>query len=209
MGKKLGKDRLVDYLTKFGFAQKTGIDLEGEADSNLRPKADWGEIDLATASFGQGIAVTPIQMLAAVNVIASGGKLIKPEVVSNVIDSNGKKIMIEPKIIRQVIKPEAAEVVKEMMISAVENGEAKWAKVKGYKIAGKTGTAQIPLAGHYDATKTNASFVGFAPADNPKFTMLVKLTEPTSSPWAAETAAPLFFDICRELFNYYGISPTQ
>lgn len=209
VGKKLGKNRLVDYLIKFGFAQKTGIDLEGEANANLRPKDDWGEIDLATASFGQGIAITPIQMLQAVNVIASGGKLIKPEVVSSLIDSNGRKIKIEPQIIRQVIKPEAAEVVKEMMVAAVENGEAKWAKVKGYKIAGKTGTAQIPLAGHYDATKTNASFVGFAPADKPKFVMLVKLTEPTSSQWASETAAPLFFDIARELFNYYGIAPSQ
>lgn len=209
VGKKLGKNRLVDYLTKFGFAQKTGIDLEGEAEVSLRPKDDWGEIDLATASFGQGIAVTPIQMLAAVNVIANRGKLVRPAVVSSVLNDGLEKIKIEPKIIRQVIKPEAAKIVGEMMVSAVENGEAKWAKVKGYKIAGKTGTAQIPIAGHYDPTKTNASFVGFAPADKPKFVMLVKLTEPTSSPWAAETTAPLFFDICRDLFNYYGIPPTE
>ena len=209
VGKKLGKNRLLSYLDKFGFNQQTGIDLEGEAEINPRPKADWGEIDLATASFGQGIAVTPIQMLQAVNVIAGGGKLVKPLVVASVIDSNGKKIAIEPKIIRQVIKSETAEVIKKMMVAAVENGEAKWAKVKGYKIAGKTGTAQIPIAGHYDPTKTNATFVGFAPADKPRFTMLVKLTEPASSPWAAETAAPLFFDIARELFNYYGISPTE
>lgn len=209
VGKKLGKDRLVDYLAKFGFAQKTGIDLEGEADANLRPKADWGEIDLATASFGQGIAVTPIQMLAAVNVIANGGKLVRPAVVSSVIDSNGKKITIEPKVIHRVIKPETAEIIKEMMVSAVENGEAKWAKAKGYRIAGKTGTAQIPVAGHYDKDKTIASFVGFAPADNPKFVMLVLLTETQSSPWAAETAAPLFFEIAKELFNYYGIVPNQ
>ena len=95
------------------------------------------------------------------------------------------------------------------MVNAVENGEAKWAKPKGYKIAGKTGTAQIPVAGHYDDEKTIASFVGFAPANNPKFVMLVKLREPESSPWGSETAAPLWFDIARDLFHYYSIQPLE
>jgi cell division protein FtsI/penicillin-binding protein 2 len=95
----------------------------------------------------------------------------------------------------------------EIMVNAVDKGEAKWAKPKGYRIAGKTGTAQIPVAGHYDKEKTIASFVGFAPADEPKFVMLVTLREPTSSPWGSETAAPLWFDIAKELFLYYGILP--
>jgi cell division protein FtsI/penicillin-binding protein 2 len=95
----------------------------------------------------------------------------------------------------------------EMMVSAVDNGEAKWAKPVGYRIAGKTGTAQIAVSGHYDEEKTIASFVGFAPADNPKFVMLVTLREPSSSPWGSETAAPLWFDIAKELFTYYGILP--
>ena len=98
-------------------------------------------------------------------------------------------------------------MITEMMVNAVENGEAKWAKPKGYRIAGKTGTAQIPVAGHYDKEKTIASFVGFAPADNPQFVMLVTLREPTSSPWGANTAAPLWFDIAKEIFTYYGIQP--
>jgi cell division protein FtsI/penicillin-binding protein 2 len=95
----------------------------------------------------------------------------------------------------------------EMMVNAVNKGEAKWAKPQGYRIAGKTGTAQIPVAGHYDEEKTIASFIGFATADDPKFVMLVTLREPTSSPWGAETAAPLWFDIAKELFTYYGIQP--
>jgi cell division protein FtsI/penicillin-binding protein 2 len=95
----------------------------------------------------------------------------------------------------------------EMMVNAVEEGEAKWAKPRGYRIAGKTGTAEIPIAGHYDEEKTIVSFVGFAPADKPKFVMLVTLREPASSPWGAETAAPLWFEIAQELFIYYGIMP--
>jgi len=97
--------------------------------------------------------------------------------------------------------------MKDMMILAVNNGEAKWAKPKGYRIAGKTGTAQIAVSGHYDDKKTIASFVGFAPADNPKFVMLVTLHEPSSSQWGSETAAPLFFSIAKDLFMYYGIAP--
>ncbi len=148
-------------------------------------------------------------MIKAVNAIANGGKLVEPHIVNYILDQTGKKIEIKPKIIRQVIKPETASVVKEIMVSAVDNGEAKWAKPKGFRIAGKTGTAQIPVAGHYDNTRTIASFIGFAPADKPKFIMLVRLTEPTSSPWGSETAAPLFFDISRELFTYYGLTPDE
>ena len=116
---------------------------------------------------------------------------------------------IPPKKIRQVVSSTTANLLTEMMVSAVDLGEAKWAKPVGYRIAGKTGTAQIPIAGHYDATKTIASFVGFAPADNPRFVMLVTLTEPSSSIWGSETAAPLFFAIARDLFRYYSIPSSQ
>lgn len=205
--KKLGRDTFIEYLTKFGFGEKTGIDLEEEESAELRGREEWKEIDLATASFGQGIAVTPVQMIRAIGAIANGGTLMEPHIVQQIIDDTGREIDIKPKKVRQVIRPSAAKAVTEMMISAVDNGEAKWAKPAGYRIAGKTGTAQIPVAGHYDAEKTIASFVGFAPADNPKFVMLVLLREPSTSPWGSETAAPLFFTIARELFAYYGISP--
>ena len=110
---------------------------------------------------------------------------------------------------KRVIKSQTAKIITEMMVSAVENGEAKWAKPKGYRIAGKTGTAQIPVEGHYDQDKTIASFVGFAPADKPRFVMLVTLREPETSPWGSETAAPLFFEIAKELFSYFGIPPSS
>ncbi len=209
VSQKLGKDKMLDYLQKFGLGEKTGIDLEEEENPPFRSKSDWTEIDKATASFGQGIAVTPIQMVRAVAILANKGKLMEPHIVASVKDSQGKKTEIKPKVVRQVIKPETAAALTEIMVAAVDNGEAKWAKPKGFRIAGKTGTAQIPVAGHYDEKRTIASFVGFAPADKPKFVMLVRLTEPTSSPWGSETAAPLFFDISKELFNYYGISPTE
>lgn len=209
ISKKLGREKMVEYFNNFGLGEKTGIDLEEEEEPPLRPKRDWKEIDLATASFGQGIAVTPIKMLQAVTAIANGGRLLEPHVVAKLKDPNGKTVEIKPKVLRQVIKPSTALVLKEMMVVAVDNGEAKWAKPKGYKIAGKTGTAQIPLEGHYDKERTIASFVGFAPADKPKFVMLVRLVEPQSSPWGSETAAPLFFEISRELFTYYGLLPSE
>ncbi len=205
VGQKMGKNLMLKYLHGFGIGAPTGIDLQEESSPELRSDGDWKNIDLATASFGQGLAVTPIQMVRAVGAIANGGALMEPHVVREIIDSTGKKVVIAPKKIRQVISSATASIITEMMISAVDLGEAKWAKPVGYRVAGKTGTAQIPVAGHYDATKTIASFVGFAPADHPKFVMLVTLTEPSSSPWGSETAAPLFFKIAGDLFRYYTI----
>jgi len=206
VGEKLGIDKLVEYLKKFGLGEKTGIDLEDELTPDLRADEDWKLIDLATASFGQGIALTPIQMTRIAATIASDGKLVQPYLVKQIVGEE-KIITVEPKIEGEVISSATAKVMTELMVNAVDNGEAKWAKPPGYRIAGKTGTSQIPVAGHYDEEKTIASFVGFAPADNPKFVMLVTLREPTSSPWGSETAAPLWFDIAKELFNYYGILP--
>jgi cell division protein FtsI/penicillin-binding protein 2 len=147
-------------------------------------------------------------MLKAASAIANQGKIFRPFVVQKVISAD-KTTEIQPKLEGQVVSANAAKLMSDMMVNAVDNGEAKWAKPKGFKIAGKTGTAQIAIAGHYDAQKTNASFIGFAPADNPKFLMLVILNEPTTSPWGSETAAPLWFDISRELFNYYGVMPQE
>lgn len=207
VGEKLGKDKFIKYLKDFGFGQGTDIDLEEESSPLLRPS--WSFVDLATASFGQGIAVTGIQMARAVSAIANGGKLLEPHIVSQIKESSGKTIEIPPKTVKQVLKPSTAKVMTEMMINAIDNGESKFYKPKGYRIAGKTGTSQIPIKGHYDESKTVASFVGFAPADDPKFLILVILREPSSSPWGSETAAPLFFSIAKELFTYYKIPPTN
>lgn len=206
VGQKLGADKLYDYLDKFGIGKLTGIDLQGEVTPAMRKKGTWNVVDLATTSFGQGIAVTGVQMVRAVGVIANDGKLVIPHVVKQ-IKGEG---WVEPTKfddVKRVINSESAKKMTEMMVKAVDEGEAKWTKIPGYKVAGKTGTAQIAISGHYDAEKTNASFVAFAPADNPKFVMLVNLIEPQTSPWAAETAAPLWFNIARDLFPYFGISP--
>jgi len=201
---KLGQDLFIDYLKKFGFYDPTGIDLEGETTPVFRQK--WGDIDLATGSFGQGLAVTSIQMVQAVGVIANQGKLMQPQVVDAVISEDGE-VDIKPKVVRQVISKESARTLTEMMVESARHGEAQWAFLEGYRIAGKTGTAQIPVDGHYDKDKTMASFIGFAPADDPQFVMLVKLREPQSSQWASETAAPLWYNLARDIFSYYGIPP--
>jgi stage V sporulation protein D (sporulation-specific penicillin-binding protein) len=188
VARKLGKDKFVDYLQKFGFGQKTGIQLQEEVAGSLRTAKDYGDIDLATNSFGQGIAVTPIQIVSAVNTIANGGIYIQPTLIDN-----------QPGQSTQILSPGTASQMTQIMIQAVDRGEAKFAKPQGMVIAGKTGTAQIPIEGHYDPTKTIASFVGFFPATNPQYTMLVTLNNPQTSIWGSETAAPLWFGIAKQL----------
>lgn len=208
VAQKLGVDRMINYLGKFGIGNNTGIDLQGESSIPLKPKAYWYPVDLATTGFGQGISVTPIELLDAIGAIANQGKRMEPHVVEAVESSDGTIVNIPPKVIDNPISPGTAKVMTEIMVNAVNNGEAAFARLKGYKIAGKTGTASIPIAGHYDPTQTIASFVGFAPADNPKFVMLVILNKPTASIYGAETAAPIFFDIAKTLLSYYGIPPS-
>lgn len=207
VAQKLGRDKLLSAIKRFGFGKPTNIDLEDESSPELRADKDWKEVDEYTASFGQGIAVTPIQMVRAVGALANGGKMMEPHLVKEIREAKGKSIIVPSKVTAQVVSAETARIVTEMMVAAVDNGEAKWAKPKGYRVAGKTGTAQIAVAGHYDDKKTIASFVGFAPADKPRFVMLVTLREPSSSQWGSETAAPLFFTIARDLFTYWGIPP--
>lgn len=206
VAEKLGPDRFYKYLKAFGFGEASGIDLQEEVSGELRSKKDWRSIDVATAGFGQGIAVTPIQMISAVAAVANGGELMEPHVVKKILRKD-REIEIKPKVIRKVIKPETARVLTEMLVSTIDYSCRRVSKPAGFKIAGKTGTAQIPIAGHYDPYKTIASFVGFAPADEPSFVMLVRLTEPTTYSWAEGTAAPLFFEIAEKLFTYFGITP--
>lgn len=208
VARKLELNKFYSYLENFGFGASSNIDLQDESVPDIRPKSSWREIDLATASFGQGIAVTPIQMVTAVSAIANGGNLMEPHVVKEITDDKGS-FVIKPKVVRRVIKDSTSQMIKEMMVAAVEEGEARTFKLKGFKIAGKTGTAQIPVAGHYDADKTIASFVGFAPADNPRFVMLVRFDEPSASIFGSETAAPTFFEIAKQLLFYYRIAPTE
>lgn len=206
VGQKLGADKLFDYLDKFGIGKPSGIDLQGEGSSLLRKKGTWSNVDLDTASFGQGVAVTGIQMLRAVSAIANGGILNIPKVVKQVRGDGWSQDIIQNQGIK-VVSSETAEKIAAMMYEAASKGESQYAYPKGFKIAGKTGTAQIPIEGHYDESKTNASFIGFAPVGDPKFVMLVTINQPQTSPWAAETAAPLWYRIATDLFPYFGIHP--
>lgn len=207
VAQSLGLENMLDYFHEFGIGELTGIDLEGEVSSSLRET--WYPIDLATAGFGQGISVTPIELLSGFAAIANNGVRMEPHIVEKIETGEGESLLIEPKVVSRPISEEAAKVMTEMLVNAVNKGEAQFAKAKGYRMAGKTGTAQIPIAGHYDPKKTIASFIGFGPADDPKFAMLVIIDRPTSSIYGAETAAPLFFNIAKDILTYYDIPPTE
>lgn len=208
VGQKTGADTLYDYLDAFGIGRATNIDLQGEIEPRLREKGTWNIVDLATTSFGQGVVTTPIQMVRAVGAIANDGILVTPQVVDRIMGETWGED-VKPEIGGRVISTKTANEVTAMMVEAAKNGESKWTYLRGFNVAGKTGTAQIPIAGHYDEERTIASFVGFAPADDPDFVMLITLREPSSSQWASETAAPLWYNIAKDLFIYFGIQPTR
>jgi len=208
VGQQVGADTLYDYLDAFGIGSATNIDLQGEIEPRLREKGTWNIVDLATTSFGQGVVTTPIQMIRAVSAIANDGVLVTPQIVDRIMGETWGED-IKPEIGNRVVSVKSANEVTAMMVEAAKNGESKWTHLRGFNVAGKTGTAQIPIAGHYDEERTIASFVGFAPADDPDFVMLITLREPSSSPWASETAAPLWYTIAKDLFIYFGIQPSR
>ncbi len=204
---KMGKDKFYSYAKAFGVGDKTGIDIEGEESGIFYDPKKIAPIDLATMAFGQGFSTTAVKILQIVGTVANGGKLPQLHIVSKLTDT-GVDIPLKIPDPKQVIKPLTASLLTQMMIGAVEHGEAHRLVPPGYRVAGKTGTAQVPVAGHYDAHKTVASFVGFAPAEDPKFVMIVKYVEPTTTPFGATTAVPTFMDITKELFGYFGVAPS-
>ena len=209
VGNVVGAKNLRGYFINFGFGDKLGVDLEGEDTGIIRALSEWRDIDLATASFGQGISATPLQVVMAFSAIANDGVLMKPFVVEKVIDESGRIITkFEPKVLKKVISKSSAKTMVEMLTSAVSGGEAKFFVSKKYLVAGKTGTAQIPVGGGYDPNKTNATFVGFLPKGR-KFVMLVKLEEPKTSIYASETAVPVWMDVSESLAAYYRIPPDK
>ncbi len=203
----LGAERFYHYVTRFGFGHVTGVDLEGEESGLVRRAGDaeWHESDLGTNAFGQGIAVTPLQMVMAVGAIANDGFMMQPYVVEQLVKED-QVSTARPVAVRQVVSRETARTLTQMMVEVVERG-ATQAQVSGYRIAGKTGTAQTPIVGGYDPELTIASFIGFAPADNPRFVVLVKLDKPTRAPWGSSTAAPTFANVARILFTQLAIPP--
>lgn len=205
----LGRNAFYSYLTAFGFGSRTRVDLEGEQLGRLRIPGDetWSESDLGVNAFGQGMAVTPLQMLNAINAIANGGLLMQPRVVKQVI--HGQEVTnIEPIFIRRVISEEVARQATSMMVAAVERGLDGRASVEGYTVAGKTGTAEIPSPVGYVTGATIATFVGFLPADAPQVSILVKLDRPKTAIFASQIAAPVFQALAERLVTYLEI-PTD
>lgn len=205
---KLGSEVMANYIAKFGFGEKTGIDLSGEAAGQVSSYKKWKDVNRATISFGQGISVTPIQIIQAFSAIANKGKMVKPRVVDKIIESDDDERDVETSEVGQIISEEDASKVTDMLISVVQNGHGKKAQVDGYKIAGKTGTAQVPKqGGGYEENDHIGSFVGYGPTDDPKFVMLVKFDKPKNVEWAESSAAPVFGEIANWLLNDYWKVP--
>jgi len=203
----LQEDLFYQYLQAFGFGRSTGIDLASEANYPLRLPTNnqWVEIDLATNSFGQGIAVTPIQMVTAISAVANDGMMMTPHVVRSVID-RGQQYDVTPQVINSPISPETAHTLTQMLTIALQE-EASDALIEGYSIAGKTGTGEIPTEFGYTSELTNASFVGWGPSDDPQFLVYVWLEKPTISKWGSVVAAPVFRDVVEELVVLLRIPP--
>ncbi len=209
--KRIGRKTFQRYVKNFGFGDLTGIEMFPEVSGNINSLNKNREIYGATASFGQGITVTPIQMVSAFSAIANGGILMKPHIVKKIISEDGSVEKIGPEEIRRVIKPRTSALLSGMLVSVVENGHGKPAKVKGYYVAGKTGTAQVPKKDGkgYEKDKNIGSFIGFAPIERPRFVMLVRIDNPKDVLWAESSAAPLFGDLAKFLLNYYEVKPER
>ncbi len=210
VAQKLGRGLFDKYLGNFGFHSPTGVELDGEVSASIRNFRQWADVDLATMAFGQGIAVTPLQLIAAVNAIANEGKLVKPHVVDKILYPSGA-VSIDPVVVGQAISAQTAQLISAMMVGVVERGHGQKAGVTGYHIAGKTGTAQIPSpAGGYleGFGSTIGTFVGFGPVENPKFVMVTRIDRPKDVVFAESSAAPLFGQIAKFLLDYWHVPPT-
>jgi len=206
----MGKDTFADYVKRFGFGEKTGIELETESAGDIRPLDRRGEIFAATTSYGQGMTATPLQMAAAYVALANGGVLKRPYIVEEIRRSDGTVEKTRPMDVRRVIETKTANLVGAMLVSVIEHGHGGQAGVPGYYIAGKTGTAQVPQAsGGYDPNKTIGSFAGFGPVEQPRFVMVTRIDHPKDVKWAESTAAPLFGEIAAFLVQYLEIPPTR
>ena len=211
IGFKMGEDTLSSYLRNFGFGSRTGIDLPGETPGNL--KRHWYGVDLATISFGQGISLSTVQLVSALSAIANGGNLMKPYLVEQILDDSGTVTQkFEPQVIRRVISPETAQKITKMMETVTgEGGTGTKAALDGFRVAGKTGTAQKvdPVTRTYSPSKRIGSFVGFVPADKPKLTIAVIIDEPQGVKYGGVVAAPAFRGIAQNSLAYLKIQPNE
>lgn len=208
LGQKIGVNKYYEYLQKFGFLEKTGIDLIGEANSIFLKEDKVGPVELATISFGQRFEVTPIQMISMVSAIANNGTYVKPRIVKQIVNSNTGEVQdMQPEYKNRVISEETAKSVLSMMTSVVSEGTGKNARVQGYNVGGKTGTSEDGV----NTGKYVTSFIGVAPTDNPELCILVTLYNPTgeSGHQGGTVAAPVAGKILNEVINYLELEPTN
>jgi len=209
VAERVGNKAFLDYVISMGFGQRTGVDLPGESSGNISNLYTGRRINFMTASFGQGITVTPIQLISGYSAIANGGKLMKPYVVGAIRDDHDVVTVTQPQIMGTPFSAKTAALLRGMLTSVVDNGFDK-ARIPRYDIAGKTGTAQIASPnGGYLEKEYNHSFVGFAPASDPKFVIFIRMEKPQGITFAADSLSPTFRDMALYLLNYYSIPPTR
>ncbi|TFB08175.1 penicillin-binding protein 2 [Candidatus Atribacteria bacterium MT.SAG.1] len=207
---ELGTKLFLKYLEKFGLFEKTGIDLQAEEFSLNKSLKNGYPRDFASAAFGQGVNITSMQLIRAFSAIANGGNLMRPYIVEKIIKYNGEEIEIKPEIQGRVISKETSDKLNLMLVSVIEDIYARRAQVDGYFVAGKTGTAQIPLEqGGYSKDRTIHTFIGYLPADNPKFLILIKLENPKGVSASSYSAAPLFSEVAKYIVNLWQIPPER
>lgn len=210
VAQRLGKDRFYAYIVKFGFGERTGIDLTGEAAGLVRPPQQWSEVSIGSLSIGQEIAVTPLQLVTAISAIANGGMLVRPHLVKYVMKEGEITREVTPVQVRRIISEATARQVTELLQGVVSRGTGKEAAVDGYVVAGKTGTAQKFDAslGRYASQKVTASFIGYLPADQPRVAILVSIDEPQgTAAWGGTAAAPVFSAIAQQAMRYLRVPP--
>jgi cell division protein FtsI/penicillin-binding protein 2 len=204
---QMGMQNFYGYMERFGLGHPTGIDLSGEAIGRLKVPGDtdWYPVDLGTNAFGQGITVTPLQMLMAVSSIANGGQMVTPHVLYAML-RDGHQYNVPSQYAGSPISAATAHTLNDMLAISLEQ-ESSQALVPGYRLAGKTGTAQIPTEYGYDATHTNVSFIGWGPVDAPQFMVYIWLNRPSTSIWSSETAAPVFSQVAEQTVIALNIPP--
>jgi cell division protein FtsI/penicillin-binding protein 2 len=205
---QLGADRLYDYYARFGLGQPTGVRLPGEVAGTVRTPRDpaWTRIDQATNAFGQGIAVTPLQLLQAVSVLANDGQLVRPRLVREIRTPDGVET-IDPRVVRQVVSPKTARTLLQMLVAVHEQPDLKPYRVAGYHIAAKTGTADTPTNVGYNTDLTVGSLVALFPAEEPRFVVLIRLDGPEKL-YGGVVAAPVLKDLAQDLLSYYRVPPS-
>jgi cell division protein FtsI/penicillin-binding protein 2 len=209
--KQVGNQGFLDYVKNYNFDKATGIELNNEAVGNVSSLENLNDVYTFTASFGQGITVTPIQMITAFSAIVNNGELMKPYIVDRIVNYDGQVEKTSPQVVRQVISPRTSMLLKSMLVAVIDNGYSKKAGANGYYLGGKTGTAQVSdsIKGGYSKDVLNHSFIGFGPLEDPQFSILVKFNNPKDLIYAGDTAAPVFGNLAEFLLKYYEIAPTR